>query len=289
MTLLITSLIENKQIILCADDYAQNTSISEGIVHLAEQGRINATSCMVNSKAWNEAHQALHPIQSTTYIGLHFNLTHGDALSPRWKKNYGVQLPGMASLLKQSYLRRLNPEVIAAEIMAQLDAYTHAMNAYPDFIDGHQHIHQLPVIREALLAVYGDLPPGIFIRKTSNGWLDLLSPDGFPKRQLIALLGGIASRVGKGASGDVPTRFTNSSFSGIYNFKDAVNYRHYFKRFLNHSRDGGLIMCHPGNLSEDVRDPLHLYRHHELGYFMSDEYLSDLDSHSFQLKRKEAK
>jgi len=283
MTLL-TSLIENKHITLCADDYAQNISISEGIVRLAEKGRISATSCMVNSKAWNEAHQALHPIQSTTYIGLHFNLTHGDALSPSWKKNYGAQLPGMASLLKQSCLRRLNPEVIAAEILAQLDAYTQAMNAYPDFIDGHQHIHQLPVIREALFAVYADLPPGIFIRKTCNGWLYLLSEDGFPKRQLIALLGGIAfqKRLTHWA---LPT---NSSFSGIYNFKEAANYRHYFKRFLKHSQDGGLIMCHPGNLSEDVSDPLHLYRHHELDYFMSDEYLSDLDSHSFQLKRKEA-
>ena len=284
MTLL-TNQIETKQITLCADDYAQNTTISEGIVHLAEQGRINATSCMVNSEAWDETHQALHSLQSTTYIGLHFNLTHGDALSPVWKENYGVSLPGMANLLKKSCFRRLNPEVIVMEIQAQLEAYTNAMNAYPDFIDGHQHIHQLPVIRDALLAVYADLPPGMFIRKTCNGWLDLLSADGFPKRQSIALLGGIAFQK-RLAHWDLPT---NTSFSGIYNFKDAVNYRHYFKQFLKHSQDGGLIMCHPGNPSDDISDPLHRYRHYELDYLMSDEYLSDMDSHSIQLMRKETK
>lgn len=282
MTLL-TSQTEIKQITLCADDYGQNTVISEGIVHLAEQGRINATSCMVNSEAWNETYQPLYALQSSTYIGLHFNLTHGAALSPDWKKKYGASLPGLASLLKQSCFRRLNPTIIATEIKAQVDAYTLAMNAYPDFIDGHQHIHQLPVIRDALLGIYADLPVGIFIRKTCNGWGDVLSTDGFPKRQSIALLGGIAFQKCL-AHRALPA---NTSFSGIYNFKDAINYRHYFNEFLKHSQDGGLIMCHPGNSSDDISDPLRLYRHYERDYFMSDEYLSDLKSHSFQLKRKE--
>ena len=284
MTLL-TNRIENKHITLCADDYAQNTMISEGIVRLAEQGRINATSCMVNSTVWSETHHALHSIQSTTYIGLHFNLTHGDALSSIWKKYYGTQLPGMSTLLIKSCLRRMNPAVVAAEIQAQLDAYTHSMNAYPDFIDGHQHVHQLPVIREALFGIYASLSPGVFLRKTSNGWLDLLSADGFPKRHLIALLGGVAFQKHL-------TRLAipkNASFSGIYNFKDAENYRHYFQQFLNHSQDDGLIMCHPGNQSDDKSDPLHASRHHELNYFMSDDYLNDMNSYSIQLKQKEVK
>lgn len=282
MTLSTGLISTNKQIILCADDYAQNTAISEGILYLAEQGRINATSCMVNTTTWGEMHQALHPMQRTMYVGLHLNLTHGDALSSSWKKYYGMQLPSMSYLLKQAYLRRLNSEVIAAEIQAQLDAYTQAMNTPPDFIDGHQHIHQLPLIREALMSVYARLPSPVLLRKTCNGWPDLVSTDGFPKRQLIALLGGMAFK-NRLARQNFPT---NSSFSGIYHFKKAVNYRQHFNHFLHHSQDGGLIMCHPGNPSNDKTDPLHPYRHQELNYLMSDAYLSDMDSYSFQLKRK---
>lgn len=270
-------------IILCADDYAQNQAISEGIVKLLKHGRINATSCMVNAIYWKDASQALQPLQATCFVGLHFNLSHGEALSSAWKQHYGATLPGMPYLLKQTLLRRLNPAVVSAEIQAQLDAYTQGMNAYPDFIDGHQHIHQLPVIREALFDMYTQLPSGVFIRKTTNGWRDLVFIDGFPKRQIISMLGGLIFEH-QLAQRSIPC---NTSFSGIYDFKRAPNYRHYFKQFLNHSQEGGLIMCHPGNPSNDARDPLHAYRYHELNYLMSDAYLNDLARVSFQLNRKQ--
>ena len=155
------------------------------------------------------------------------------------------------------------------------------MNACPDFIDGHQHIHQLPVIRDVLLSVCAN--SHVFFRSTSHGWSDVLSLDAFPKRQLITLLGGATFH--KRLKQQNLAR--NSSFSGIYNFSNAANYRYYFKRFLMHSQDDGLIMCHPGNPSSDVHDPLRFCRHHELNYFMSDHYISDLVTTSFQLKCKE--
>ncbi len=264
-----------KQIILCADDYAQNMAISEGIVHLAENNRINATSCMVNSPVWDAAHHALLPLQATLYTGLHFNLTHGNALSAAWKKHHGAKFPELPALLKSALCRRLNRDAVVAELQAQLDAYTKAMNAYPDFIDGHQHVHQLPVIRDAL-------PSGVFIRNTTRGWADLFSMDGFPKRQLIALLGGLALNKQLKRQGSP----TNSSFSGIYEFSHSHQYRQYFTRFLSRCLDNGLIMCHPGNVSDDTQDPLHALRQYELAYFSSDEYLQDLSRYSVRLKRK---
>lgn len=271
-----------KNIILCADDYAQNSSISEGIIQLAKQNRINAISCMANSELWGELYPILFSVQSTTYIGLHLDFTHGNALSPTWKKYHGTQFQGLSSLLKNAWLRRLNPEAIAAEIQAQLDAFTYSLNVLPDFIDGHQHIHQFPVIRDALLAVCSERLPNSFMRKTSNGWRDMVVADGFPKRQLIALLGGVEFQY-RLKQQSMPC---NTSFSGIYNFKRAKNYRRYFNRFLTHSQHEGLIMCHPGKRSTDMDDPLGLYRHHEFDYFMSDEYLCDMKNHSFQLKQK---
>lgn len=272
----------HKQLIICADDYGQNLAISEGIVHLASLKRINATSCMVNTASWAESSTALRPLQPTTFIGLHLNFTHGDALSSAWKKHCGTRFSGISTVLKNAYLKRLNPAVIRAEIQMQVEFFTHAMNARPDFIDGHQHVHQLPIIRETLLALYADKLDSIFIRKTSQGWRDLFSMDGFPKRQLITLLGGVALQHDL-IKQSIPC---NSSFSGIYNFKQAANYSHYFKRFLENTLDGGLIMCHPGNASVDKSDPLHLYREQELNYFISEGYLRDLADHSFQLRCK---
>ncbi|HBI21265.1 MAG TPA: cellobiose phosphorylase [Legionella sp.] len=261
----------NKHIILCADDYGQNEAISAGILRLVQLGRINAVSCMVNMPSWAQASSALIGMKSSLYIGLHLNLTDGVPFTP------------LPVLIKNAYLRRLNVQAIAAEIQTQINAFVDAMEVYPDFIDGHQHVHQLPMVRDALLLVYKRMGLKAFIRNTHNGWHDLWSFQGFPKRQLIALLGGMTLRrllVKQGIS-------SNTSFAGIYPFHQSAHYRDYFKPFLGQIQEGGLIMCHPGDPSEDPTDPLSPYRHHELHYFLSDEFLSDLKANSIQLRCKD--
>lgn len=270
------SINSNKKIILCADDYGQNAPISQGIITLASQKRINAISCMVNSKHWPWAFRALYAIRSSTLIGLHLNLTFGQPESQLWQQHYGKQLFKLPKLLTKAYCNSLNPDVIAAEIQAQIDLFYHSMDAYPDFIDGHEHCHQLPVVREILLS------KGIPIRNTCTGFCDFMSWHHFPKRQLITLLGGLSykKRLLK------QNLSMNTSFTGIYNFKNASNYRRYFRQFLSHSLDGGLIMCHPGYVSTDQHDPLANYRHYELDYFLSDAFIHDLAQFSITLRFK---
>lgn len=274
----------SKPLIICADDYGQNIAISEGIVCLAQQQRINAISCMVNSPHWNDVSAELLTLQASTYIGLHLNLTTGQPLSSAWRRREGEQFISLPRLLRKAYLRRLNVDIVATEIRAQIAVFANTMQVYPDFIDGHQHVHQLPIIRDALLKVLKEdrLKPIAFVRNTNNGWFDLYSFKQFPKRQLIALLGGnlFRKRLKRHKI------FTNTSFSGIYNFTNAKNYRVYFKRFLKQVSADGLIMCHPGYESDDHTDPLHAYRHHEFNYLMSDVFLSDLEDNSFHLIKK---
>lgn len=267
------------KIILCADDYGQNRAISEGIVQLAHHKRINAISCLVNTSDWGQTFPELSQLKTTCRIGLHLNLTFGNCLSDAWKKQEGETFPSLSQLLKKAYLRKLYLSTVTAEISAQLQAFSTAMNAPPDFIDGHQHIHQLPVIRNALFSVYSELNLHAPLRSTSHGLRDFFNWKCFPKCQAIALLGGhhFYRQLIRQA---LPT---NTSFAGIYQFQNAKHYRHYFKQFLKMSRDGGLIMCHPGNYSNDQNDPLNQYRHHELDYFMSDVFLKDLEDNSFQL------
>lgn len=259
----------NAGLILCADDYAQNADISAGILALAKQGRINAVSCLATMPAWPELQQEL---TADAYIGLHFNLTLGEPLSQAWRGRYGERFGSLADLLKICYSGRMDRQVIEAEIHAQLDAFSTARGCLPAFIDGHQHVHQLPVIRDAWLSWYAEHKPALFFRNTSNGVVDCLSTGGFPKRQAIALLGGMTFRR-RLLQQSVPA---NTRFAGIYDFSQAAQYRDYFKGFLKITGNTGLIMCHPGLASQDETDPLSPYRCQELNYLSSDAFLQDL-------------
>ena len=288
----------SKQIIICADDFAQNPDISDGILILAREKRVNAVSCMVNSSYWGDASQELNALSFSGFIGLHLNLTFGQPLSAVWRKQEGEEFYPLSVLLKKLYLRKIARATLEAEIQAQIDVFSHSMHIYPDFIDGHQHVQQFPGVREALLAVHDRVMGHTstddieddeleyvdsFFRNTSNGVSDFFSLTGFPKKQILSVLGG--NKFKKLLTVEqIPT---NSSFTGVYNFKNSYNYRKYFQKFLSQTKNGGIIMCHPGSFSKDTSDPLYRYRHHELTYLMSDVFLTDLEDNFYSLAFKE--
>ncbi len=75
-------------------------------------------------------------------IGLHLDLTGV----------FPSQLRGsLKSLIIASYLRRLDNEQVSHIIRQQFDAFEDTFNRAPVFIDGHQHIHQFPIIRAQLI------------------------------------------------------------------------------------------------------------------------------------------
>lgn len=272
----------NKNIIICADDYAQNIAISEGILRLAHQNRLNAMSCLVNEPLWQDMHHELDDLQKTHFVGLHFNLTQGSPLSTEWKQLHGTSFSGIGSLLKKTYCNQLSPIAIEAEILAQWEAFTQATGMAPDFIDGHQHVHQLPQIRDVLLNLYTRNQWTGFLRKTYNGFNDFFALRGYPKQPILALLGGhhFHRALLKHSIS------SNTSFAGIYNFNHSKHYSRYFRSFLKSSQDGGLIMCHPGESSSDSKDPLYKSRQNELAYFLSEELWDDLKQTSCVLARK---
>lgn len=265
-----------KKIILCADDYAQNDAISDGIRRAVAAGRINAVSCLTTAPRWPQAGLALSREQSGCFVGLHLNLTWGYAQSIPWKTHYGRSFKGLLAIASACYLGRMDRAVVDAECHAQLDAFRRVMGKDPDFIDGHQHVHQFPVVRDVLRSLHVNEALTSFVRVTVGGPRVV----GFPKAQLIAGLGGGSFKRALIQSG-IPV---NTSFSGVYPFRQARHYRRYFKQFLLASEDRGLIMCHPGMKSNNKDDPLHASRHHELTYLMSDAFLHDLDEQSFELQ-----
>lgn len=259
---------------LCADDYGQNQSISQAIIALIEKKRLSATSCMTTSVLWPTHAKWLKPWVDQVDIGLHFNLTEGAPLSEKLAHSHGF-LP-LSKLLFKAYWRMLNKSAIESELNAQIDAFETAMGRLPDFIDGHQHIHQLPVIRNVLLKVYEERlrktncyvrcvhDPKVYMRMRGRNYI---------KSLIIQLVGASAFKK-KVIKRQIPH---NSSFAGIYRFTDSVRYSTIFPRFLAQINNGGIIMCHPGLLSviSNDTDEIARARQDEFLYLESNQFVLD--------------
>ncbi|HQQ70207.1 MAG TPA: ChbG/HpnK family deacetylase [Alicycliphilus sp.] len=264
-----------RRITLCADDFALHPLVDEAVVQLAQAGRLSATSCMSTAPRWRAAAPQLLPLRGRIQLGLHFNLTegHGGAHAAH----------SLGQVLAAAYLRRLAPAQLRDAWRRQLDAFEDAIGGAPDFIDGHQHVHQLPGVREALLAELQQRYAG-----RAMPWVRSTVPAGSlwrdPKAAVIAALGGWqATRLLRRAG--VPM---NRGFGGVYGF-DAPSAEAYGARmqaWLAQARDGSLLMCHPA-AAEVPGDAIGAQRPVEFAYLMSEAFARDLRQQGCRLLLKE--
>jgi predicted glycoside hydrolase/deacetylase ChbG (UPF0249 family) len=124
------------------------------------------------------------------------------------------------------------------------------MGREPDFLDGHQHVHAFPGIREALFAAVDALGLGqrIYIRDPADGFGAIASRRlGAAKALLIAgLAKGFAGRLAAiGIS-------ANIGFAGIGPFDPRRDYAADFARFLRAPGRRHLVMCHPGFVDPEL-------------------------------------
>lgn len=224
----------HKRIVLCADDFGMDPAADEAILRLAELRRLSATSCLAQGRGFAAQASALR--DSGLQLGLHLNFTEAIGAA-------ALHMP-VSALILNAWLRRLPAAQVGAQIAAQLDAFEAALGRGPDFVDGHQHVHQFPVIREALLRTlaqrYGARPP--WLRQTRAGRLSG-TPMGLRlKARTIEFLG--ARRFARRA-GALGFRM-NRRFLGVYDFQGGrAAYEPLLRNWLAMAEDGDLIMCHP--------------------------------------------
>jgi predicted glycoside hydrolase/deacetylase ChbG (UPF0249 family) len=242
-----------KRFALCADDFGSGPAVNAAILRLAAEGRITAVSCQVELPAFRAGLPALRAQEGAVDVGLHLDLAPGRA--------------GLLPLLLRTHARAIRRSDVAAQIARQLDAFEDALGRAPDFVDGHQHVHQLPVVRNALLEVLADRygVPGPVVRNTVA-----LRPQG-AKARLIAALGGAALRRELQARG-VPH---NPDFAGFYGLDPAAPYPALFRSWLEAAADGALFFCHPGLAPGDPGDPIAPARAAELEYLSSPAFDQD--------------
>ncbi len=276
-----------KRIVLCADDYGQAPEISKGIISLLEQQRLSATSCMANTDCWPEHAEWLKPFKGKADIGLHFNLTEGQALSKQLISVQGRDLMPLSTVLKQAFLRLLDQSALEAECHAQLDRFVEIMGFLPDFIDGHQHVHQFPVVRFALINVYQQR------LATNKSYVRLVNEriqirDFFHDiKKIVIRLTGTRALKHLLDKHKIPY---NQTFAGIYEFQQAQYYSDMFPCFLQRIEDRGLIMCHPGlqPVADDEgggNDLIAKARFEEYQYFIAGQFIADCERFGVVLSR----
>ncbi len=159
-----------RHIWLCADDYGISRGVNSAIRDLIMRGRLNAASVMVLAPHFDRGDarslQMLNAGAKRAALGLHLTLTApfepvSESFTP---KREGRFLP-MKAMQLSALARRLNPGALKLEIAAQIHAFAGAFGHLPDFIDGHQHIHLFPQVRDALLEVMAEATPNAWARQ----------------------------------------------------------------------------------------------------------------------------
>jgi predicted glycoside hydrolase/deacetylase ChbG (UPF0249 family) len=227
------------RLILCSDDFAFSREVSEAIAELAHTGKLNAISCMTVMPGWPVDSALLAGLPDHVQIGLHLTLTGEAPLTAMPRLAPDGLLPAINPLGRQAARGYLPLGEIATEVAAQFDAFMVAVGRPPSFVDGHQHSHALPGIREIVLDQTARRAPSAWVRDCRDRISAMLSRPFFGK----AIASAWHSRGLRGAAA-VRGLATNDSFAGHYDF--ASDYRTLFPRFLRGPGETHLVMCHPG-------------------------------------------
>jgi len=203
-------------------------------------------------------------------VGLHLNLTQ--EFGPPGRTRGTGRWP-LGELIVRCTLGAIAPDLLRATIERQLDAFEEAMGRRPDYIDGHQHVHQLATVREQLVAIvqrrYGADTPWLRSTRAPPGVRDI-------KARGIAALGDRPLRALAGAA-----RLPVSAWlAGVYDFRaatgrDRERYRRHLRHWLRCGPDGTVLMCHPAGRAEPA-DPIAAARTMEYAVLGSEEFGAEL-------------
>lgn len=251
-----------KWIIVCADDFAFNESVDEGVLRLIAAGRLSAVSCMTDSPLWRAAGARLRDAAASVALGVHFNLIepfgHGERPLAEW--------------IARSLVGAIDSASVRGHLERQIEQFAGVIGRLPDFIDGHQHVHAFPVLRAVVRDVAVGLEPqrALRIRAVDRFFGRTDAP---LKRWVIRRLA-LAGR----PAGD-PSLRMNTAFAGDYSLAAEADFAGLMADWVAAAPSGSLIMCHPAAAAGGAGP-------RELQFLLSDRFRELLAQHSAALETR---
>ncbi|MCR9139469.1 MAG: ChbG/HpnK family deacetylase [Alphaproteobacteria bacterium] len=279
--------------IICADDYGLSHGVSRGILELIDGERLTATSCMVTgSKDLPLQMAMLAERKEMADIGLHLTLTNDRPLTDIRPDQGLVDADGdllpFKRLMRNCYRGRVDTTQLALEIKAQLTRFTELTGFQPTFIDGHQHVQQLPGVRDILIRICADVLQDDYYIRCGCFPKRWLANRALPTRMKIgsALIGLPAIGLKRVIKRNEVRH--NDNLLGHYSSKEHLSFPEIFNRYLHlQPAANDIFYVHPGYIDDELKakDPFVNERVSELEFLRGDRFLAELDAFGIGLNR----
>ena len=206
--------------LLHADDLGLAAGVDAAIIDLARSGRLQGASLLVNGPSASDAVETWRRLAEPPPLTLHLCLTEGHRLHncPDLPTGFGTLL--LASILPWQR-RRIAPQ-LRTVLLEQISRYRQLTGLRQIRLDGHQHIHLVPLVLDAVLDLARSesitwvrttrepLPEGL----TLALWWRSLQTGGLIKWFVLQLLSGLAMPRLRRAGIQTNRRFAGVLFSG---------------------------------------------------------------------------
>ena len=157
-----------RRLIVNADDFGLTAGVSRGILRAHREGVVTSTTVLASLSPQEELDAVA--ARSGLGLGLHFNLTWGQPVSPASAVSSLVDGDGRFGRDLGALQERARPDEVRRECEAQIEAFGRRFGRAPTHLDSHHHVHRLPRVMDAVVDVVQDarLP----LRSQDSGFRD---------------------------------------------------------------------------------------------------------------------
>lgn len=225
---------------IIADDFGLCEKHDNVIIELIKHKKINAVSVMVHPDLKSSSRIDLLKVEKNLTIGLHLNFT--------------IHLPNnkitntSSRLLLNNFILKNNNKIIIQNIQYQINLFEEIFDKFPDFIDGHEHIHIFPNIFSALTEILTarPLPRDFWVRSPAPSTLSDLYREyqnAGIKVIIISFFGIIARKKLKSLN-----LKSNMNFFGFLKLNTtSKNFEKIYNKNLSLLKNNVTLMVHPGD------------------------------------------
>ena len=246
-------------LVIHADDFGETIAITNGIRRGIEAGVLTSTSVMANMPATTYALAGIPVLAGRASFGVHLNLCEGRPLTPGGSlvDEGGVFYPKRV-LIRRALSGKLSLADLEREISAQI-AFVRDAGVPISHVDGHKHLHQLPIVSTAVANVLVRYGIGR-VRLTRVRKLARLGKVGTLLRELAAWR---AARIFRRAGLQSPVR--------VVDLADILDRDHGRQGSPSLVDERGVVelCCHPELPSASASKPSSHERSRELEYLLS--------------------